>query len=134
MNHKAISGVKTAAGLALIAAGLAYFMYLSMRSSWSYYYSVDDFMADPAASSAASLRLAGSVKAGSVGRDAASMTLTFTLAGSASELDVEYKGAVPGNFSEGREVVVEGRLGDDGVFLADLLMTRCESKYKSRLR
>jgi len=134
MNHKAISGVKTAASLILIAAGISYFVYLSMRSSWSYYYSVDDFMANPDAASAASLRLAGIVKPGTVERDMEPMTLTFTLAGAASELKVEYGKVVPGNFSQGREVVVEGRLGPDGVFHADMLMTRCESKYKSRLR
>jgi len=40
---------------------------------------------------------------------------------------------VPDNFAEDREVVVEGHLGTSGVFQADTLLTRCESKYKVKV-
>jgi cytochrome c-type biogenesis protein CcmE len=46
---------------------------------------------------------------------------------------VTYRGTVPDNFAEGREVVVEGRPDETGTFSADLLLTRCESKYKAKL-
>jgi cytochrome c-type biogenesis protein CcmE len=47
---------------------------------------------------------------------------------------VRYQGLTPDNFEEDREVVVEGRLGPAGVFQADTLMTRCESKYQAKVK
>ena len=61
------------------------------------------------------------------------MTLRFTLAGAESELPVQYQGVVPDNFVENREEVVEGRMAAAGVFQADNLMTRCESKYQAKV-
>jgi cytochrome c-type biogenesis protein CcmE len=109
-------------------------MYQAMRSSWSYYYSVDEFLAHSSEVKDHSLRIAGRVKEGSVVRDLQKMSLTFALAGSKSELPVHYKGPVPDNFAEDREVVVQGRRDTSGVFQADLLMTRCESKYRAKVK
>jgi cytochrome c-type biogenesis protein CcmE len=105
-----------------------------MQSSWSYYYSVDDFAAAETATQGHSFRLAGRVKAGSVARNIESASLQFTLAGARAELPVRYAGIVPDNFVEDREVVVEGRLEPTGVFQADTLMTRCESKYQAKVK
>ena len=62
------------------------------------------------------------------------MILTFTLAGTGNELSVNYKGTIPDNFIEDGEVVVEGMLDTSGVFQADTLMTKCESKYKAKVK
>ena len=109
-------------------------MYQTMQSSWSYYYSVDEFSANSTAVRNASVRIAGRVKEGTVARDLQKMKLTFTLAGSKSEVPVWYEGSVPDNFTEDIEVVVEGRLDISGVFQADRLMTKCESKYKAKVK
>ena len=117
----------------VVGGAVGYFVYKAMASSWSYYYSVDELaQADPDASQH-SLRIAGIVKAGSVKRDLENISAAFTLAGTNAQLPVEYRGQVPDNFEQGREVVVEGRLTESGVFHADLLMTRCESKYKAKV-
>jgi cytochrome c-type biogenesis protein CcmE len=126
--------VKLAIGIIVIGGGVGYFMYQAMQSSWSYYYSVDDFSAAGAATQEHSFRLAGRVKPGSVVRDLENVTLKFTLAGAQAELPVQYKGVTPDNFTEDREVVVEGRLAGTGVFQADNLMTRCESKYQAKVK
>ena len=126
--------VKIAVGIVVIGGGIAYFAYQSMQASWSYYYSVDEFSTTDAAANEYSFRLAGTVKPGSVTRDIEKMLLQFTLAGTQAELPVEFQGAVPDNFTEGREVVVEGRLAPAGVFQADNLMTRCESKYQAKVK
>ena len=125
--------VKVIIGIVVIGGGLGFFMYQAMQSSWSYYYSVDEFLADPSAAKDVSVRIAGAVKEGSVVRDLKKMKLTFTLAGAKAEVPVSYGGAVPDSFEEGREVVVEGRLDAAGIFQAEVLMTRCESKYKKKL-
>lgn len=116
----------------VVSGGLGYSIYQAMQSSWSYYYSVDELAEKNLGEGTQSLRVAGKVKAGSVNRDLENVSLAFTLAGAEAELPVKYKGVVPDNFAEGREVVVEGVLGG-GVLKADLLMTRCESKYKAKV-
>jgi cytochrome c-type biogenesis protein CcmE len=113
---------------------LGYFVYEAMQSSWSYYYSVDDFAAADTARQGYSFRLAGRVQPGSVVRDIEKVSLQFTLIGAKAQLPVRYTGAVPDNFVEDREVVVEGRLDPSGVFQAATLMTRCESKYQTKVK
>ena len=126
--------VKVLVGIIVIGGGVGYFMYQAMRSSWSYYYSVDEFLANSPEVKNHSVRIAGRIKQGSVVRDLQKMSLTFTLAGSENEVPIHYKGSVPDNFAEDREVVVQGRRDASGVFQADLLMTRCESKYRTKVK
>jgi cytochrome c-type biogenesis protein CcmE len=44
---------------------------------------------------------------------------------------VRYRGPVPDLFGAGRQVVVEGTMSD-GVLEADVLLTKCASKYEAR--
>lgn len=132
MRNKTVA--KALAAIIVIGGGIGYFVYEAMQSSWSYYYSVDDFASADKALQGHSFRLAGRVKPGSVARDVEDASLQFTLAGAQAELPVRYSGIVPDNFVEDREVVVEGRLEPAGVFHADTLMTRCESKYQAKVK
>jgi len=132
MKNKAI--VKVIIGIIVIGGGLGYFVVQAMQSSWSYYYSVDDFAAAGEAGLEHSFRLAGRVQAGTVVRDLENLSLRFTLAGAEAQLPVQYAGVVPDNFTEDREVVVEGHLTPAGVFQADTLLTRCESKYQAKVK
>lgn len=125
---------KAVIGIVVIGGISGYLMVQAMQSSWAYYYSVDDFSAAGAATQGQSFRLAGRVQPGSVERDLEHVTLRFTLTGAQAHLPVRYQGVTPDNFTEDREVVVEGRLGTDGVFQADTLMTRCESKYQAKVK
>ncbi len=125
--------IKTLIGVFVIGGGVGYFMFQAMQSSWAYYYSVDDFVASSNAARSNSLRIAGRVEEDSVVRDVEKMLLTFALAGSKSQVPVHYKGSVPDNFAEGKEVVVEGRMDAAGVFQANTLLTKCESKYKTEV-
>ena len=120
-------------GVIVIGGGLGYFTYQAMQSSWSYYYSVDEFNANIADMNNYSLRIAGRVKPGSVKRNLEKMNLTFTLAGAKTEIPVLYEGTVPENFAEDIEVVVEGKLDSNQSFKAKTLMTKCESKYKAKV-
>ena len=120
-------------GILVIGGGMGYFMFQAMQTSWAYYYSVDEFSDSDSSVKDHTLRLAGRVKAGSVTRDVEAMNLSFTLAGSKTEIPVVYHGIVPDNFTEDIDVVVEGRLDVGGTFRADTLLTRCESKYKAKV-
>ena len=124
--------VKLIIGAVLIGGAVVYFGYTAFRAPWSYYLSVDDFTANKTAAASHTLRLAGKVQRGSVTREVEKMQLNFNLAGSRNSLPVNYRGAVPDNFAEDREVVVEGRMDSKGTFQADKLLTRCESKYQAK--
>ena len=126
--------VKILVGVLVIGGGVGYFVSQAMQSSWSYYYSVDEFAAQKSAVQNNSLRLAGRVKKGSIERDLKEMKLDFLLSGADASVPVQYHGVVPDNFEEDREVVVQGRLDAAGVFRADKLMTRCESKYEAKVK
>ena len=127
------SVIKMVIGIVVIGGGIGYFMYHAMKTSWSYYYSVDDFSTGSQDVRNSSLRLAGKVKPGTVAKDMEKHELSFTLEGTSHELPVQYTGVVPDNFTEGIEVVVEGHLMPTGTFAAQMLMTRCESKYKAKV-
>lgn len=126
--------VKLLVGIIVIGGGIGYFMFQAIRSSSSYYYSVDDFSQNNEDLANHSFRIRGIVKEGTVVRNMELIQLSFDLAGSTAQMPVTYKGAVPDNFTDGVEVVVEGRLDTDGVFQAKTLMTRCESKYKAKIK
>jgi cytochrome c-type biogenesis protein CcmE len=126
--------VKVLVGVIVIGGGIGYFMWQAMQSSWSYYYSVDDFAKQKSIAQSHSFRIAGRVKKNSVERDLKEMKLSFLLSGSDTSVPIIYKGVVPDNFAEDREVVVQGRLDTNGIFQADMLMTRCESKYKAKVK
>ncbi len=44
---------------------------------------------------------------------------------------VRYENVLPDTFNDEIEVVLEGRFGQDGVFLAKTLLTKCGSRYEA---
>ena len=44
---------------------------------------------------------------------------------------VVYRGIAPDTFTDGVDVVVEGRLGADGTFRATTLLAKCASRYEN---
>jgi len=44
---------------------------------------------------------------------------------------VEFRDALPDTFTDQVEVVLEGRLREDGVFEANTLLTKCASRYEA---
>lgn len=51
-------------------------------------------------------------------------------------LPVTYSGIVPDPFREGREVIITGKLNENGVFAAekDSLITKCPSKFSDEVK
>lgn len=123
--------VKLIAGAALIAAATAYLGFTGLQSGWVYFVDVDQFVASPDAANHRA-RVHGTVGAESADIRPAELIARFNLTGTSTTLRVEYHGAIPDLFQPGREVVVEGRLDEHGVFQADTLMTKCSSKYEGK--
>ena len=78
----------------------------------------------------AALRVAGKVTADPIHWDVQQLSLAFTMGEGEARIPVRYKGVKPDMFQAGAEVIVEGRIGPDGVLQADNLMTSCPSKYE----
>jgi cytochrome c-type biogenesis protein CcmE len=48
----------------------------------------------------------------------------------AEHLPVVYYGVVPGNFDQATSVVLKGKMGDEGAFVAEQMLVKCPSKYQ----
>ncbi|MFH1381855.1 MAG: cytochrome c maturation protein CcmE [Chloroflexota bacterium] len=108
---------------------IGYLGFIGFQRSATYYYTVGEFIQQGDAVPAGNVKINGQVAPDSVVREAAGRTLKFTITEGGGSLPVIYQGAVPDTFSEGVEVVVEGRLGSDGIFQAKSILTKCPSKY-----
>lgn len=115
-------------GTAILAA-LGYLATSGIRSGWVYYLSVDAYASMPEARDARS-RVHGTVGPDPDSRPA-EFAASFVLLGESASIPVEYHGPVPDLFAVGREVVVEGATDGRGVFVAEVLLTKCGSKYEA---
>jgi cytochrome c-type biogenesis protein CcmE len=116
-------------GGVLVLVALGALLYTGFRQGSVYYYTIEELKTQSAALADRQIRVAGDVEEGSVNWEAGSLLLTFTLIDGNETLPVSHNGVVADTFQEGREVVVSGKYGNDGVFLADSIITKCPSKY-----
>lgn len=72
-------------------------------------------------------RLGGMVEAGSVKRDG--VNVSFRVTDTAQTVVVAYSGILPDLFKEGKGVVAQGTLGDDGVFHAKEVLAKHDENY-----
>jgi cytochrome c-type biogenesis protein CcmE len=75
------------------------------------------------------LRAGGMVREGSLRRASDSLTVRFVITDFAEDVEVEYTGILPDLFREGQGIVAQGKLNDDGVFLADEVLAKHDEKY-----
>ena len=77
------------------------------------------------------IRVKGKVVVGTYKNPQGTTEHRFSIeSGGKQALNVYYKGPIPDVFSEGREVVVEGLKGKDGVLIAKEVTAKCPSKYE----
>ena len=74
-------------------------------------------------------RLGGLVEEGSVSRQGDGLTIEFRVTDLAHSVPVTYRGILPDLFREGQGVVAEGRLRDDGVFVANEVLAKHDENY-----
>jgi cytochrome c-type biogenesis protein CcmE len=122
-------GLKLTAGALLMAAAIGYLAYLGAASSWQYYLSVDEAVADATHIEGKRIRVSGRVAAGSLLIVDDRRQATFDLVGDRHRLDVTCCCSLPDNLAEGIDVVVEGTFQADGIH-GDKVITRCASKYQ----
>lgn len=122
-------GIKLLTGAALVAAAIGYLAFLGAASSWQYYLSVDEALADAAQLEGLRLRVSGRVVAGSLSIGEDRRHAAFELAGDSHTLQVACHCLLPDNLAEDIEVVVEG-VFIGGNVRGEKVITRCASKYE----
>lgn len=75
------------------------------------------------------LRLAGMVVPGSIQRAPDGVTIRFVLTDEGATTPVSFRGITPDLFKEGSGAVAEGKLGRDGVFVADNILAKHDERY-----
>ncbi len=126
MTRKRRRAVVIVIGLAMI--GLASALVLSaLRTQVTFFMSPEE-VEKTAPKPGTRFRLGGLVKAGSIHHEADAVT-AFTVTDNAASLPVTYRGILPDLFREGQGVVAEGKIGADGVFVADTVLAKHDEKY-----
>ncbi len=122
---------KLAIGVCIIVGVTAYMAYLGIATSWQYYLTVDECVANAQTLRADRIRVSGRIAPQSLRIDADRRQAAFSLEGECRRLSVVCPGPLPDRLAEGIGVVVEGRLDESGCLCADKIVTRCASKYES---
>jgi cytochrome c-type biogenesis protein CcmE len=124
-----------AAAATVVVALVAYLMVTGMRDSMMYYHTPDELAAklarDPSVVGTG-IKMGGRVVEGTIEHDPRTLDLRFRVVdveSGAASFPVHFVGPVPDTFEAGRDVVVEGRLSEAGVFEATHLLTKCGSRY-----
>lgn len=114
----------------IIFLAIGYLGFMSFQSSATYYYTLTEFAQQGDSVNGENVRVKGDISPGSVEKEQAGRILRFVLVEGTENMPVYYQGVVPDTFNEDFEIVIEGKLGADGVFEAHTLMPKCPSKYE----
>jgi len=112
---------------AVLAACLGYLIFAATGSSAEYYQTISEMRSHP---SNGDVRVLGTVQ-DDVARSDGGLHVRFTAAEGGQTMPVEYTGTLPDIFRPGMPVVVEGKMGADGVFRAKALQAKCPSRFST---
>ena len=116
-------------GLGLSGLGVATALVLNaMEGNITFFYSPTQ-VATGEAPKAKQFRLGGMVEDKSLKRIPDGVGVTFIVTDTAKSIPVRYNGILPDLFKEGRGVVAQGRLGDDGTFVASEVLAKHDENY-----
>jgi len=124
-------------GLVGVAAVVSYLIWTGVSQTMVYYLTPTELLsrveADPSFRDVG-VKVSGQVVKGSYHRVEGQLLHEFRvqdLKDPSVTFPVEYRDALPETFSDQADVVLEGRLGSDGVFQATSVLTKCGSHYEA---
>jgi cytochrome c-type biogenesis protein CcmE len=130
MRQKAVRIGLTSLVLVLAFGGL---LYSTLSEGTEYYKHVDEVMTDPGAWQGKNLQLHGFIVPNSIMRKPDSLDWRFEVHSKGHVVRATYTGVVPDTFKDEAEVVLKGRLTDDGFHVApNGVMAKCPSKYEPK--
>lgn len=113
-----ITGIGSAVALAAIA----------LKENINLFYGPTQILAGEAPRNHA-FRIGGMVEVGSVKRSKDSLEIYFEVTDTVNKVPVVYTGILPDLFREGQGVVAQGKLREDGVFVADTVLAKHDENY-----
>jgi cytochrome c-type biogenesis protein CcmE len=122
--------LKFAVGSVVIVLTLSYLAYSGYQESKTYYHTVPELYAMKDNAYDKRLQVSGDVIAGSIKRDG--KIVTFIIGAEPQILQVKYVGKdpLPDTLIDRATAMATGRMGRDGVFVADTMLAKCASKYE----
>ena len=118
-------------GMVAILGGFAWLLYGGIGENLVYFLTPTELHAKGTTAYEAPVRLGGMVKPGSVSWNAETLDLQFDLTDGAREMRVHSRGAPPQMFRDSIGVIVEGKLGRNGVFESSSLMVKHSNEYRA---
>jgi cytochrome c-type biogenesis protein CcmE len=122
-RHKRLALIGGIVGSVAVAVGL---VLNAFQSNLVFFYSPSQVIAKEAPASR-TFRLGGLVQEGSIKRDG--IEVRFAVTDTAQAVAVHYSGLLPDLFKEGKGVVTQGKLRDDGVFVAREVLAKHDENY-----
>lgn len=127
---------KFAIGGLLVLASASYLMASSIGETGMYYLTPNELAAKVAADPSfreTGVKVGGRVVEGSIEREPGGRMVRFVVVDSsgAQSYPVVYRGIAPDTFTDGVDVVLEGRLDVEGTFQATTLLAKCASRYEN---
>jgi len=126
MTRKQRRALFIAVGITILALAAGLVLY-AMRDNIVFFYSPSE-ITEKGVEPGQRFRLGGLVEQGSL-KHSGSATYAFVVTDFESHVEVRYTGILPDLFREGQGVVAEGRLSEEGVFVADNVLAKHDEKY-----
>ncbi len=114
----------------LVAVALVGYVVFDGLEAETYFYTVDQAVAQGDDLVGQTVRIKGKVEPGSIEGEAGTLGRKFQVAEKGKTLWVTYNRALPDTFEEGVEVVAQGSVNADYVLVADEVMVKCPSRYE----
>ena len=115
----------------LVSAVIVLFIVLkSLEENVIYFFSPTEIYNKENISFNKKIRIGGLVKEGSLKNN--QTLINFVVTDLNNEIIVSYNGSLPNLFSEGKGVVVEGKLKDKKYFIADKILAKHDENYMPR--
>ena len=111
----------------MVAVGIAAVLVLNALDSNIALYVTPSEVAAGKAPKNKAFRIGGMVRDGSIKRD--NLTVHFVVTDTARDIPVAYTGILPDLFKEGKGAVIQGKLGEDGVFVATEVLAKHDENY-----
>lgn len=123
--------IQLAVGAAVVAAILAAVAWQGFQST-VFYYTPAELLADVARFEGRNIRMGALVQPDSTEWDPVAVQLRFRVTEDSQHfIPVMFDGVKPDMYREGQGVVVEGRLGGDGVFRASTVLVKHSEDYSA---
>jgi cytochrome c-type biogenesis protein CcmE len=127
MNRQVL--VRVVVSAAVLVGAVCLLFFLTMRDGAQPYKHVDEVMVNPSEWYGKPMQLHGFAE--NVEKATNSFSYRFVIRTGEYSVKATYTGSVPDTFKDGAELVIKGKLAEDGFHVApDGVMAKCPSRYE----